>query len=627
MTQRYRSFGSYILFKEIHSDEIGHLYKAGEFDASGIKRTTWLRVFDGDGVPADDITQALDTARQIGGVLQAANVASGGTFFAEDGVPAMAYDHLAGQPLARLFEKVHEEGFPVPVDNALLIMEKIALGLASALTVDVGGLSLAHGFLHPGLILVTNDGEGVVSGFGVADALLGLLDVPTIADQVKPFLAPEVIFNRSATKRGDVYSLGAMLYQLVTGSPLPADPEAREGILDSAELLYEDEPLPDDIKALISRCIASRAEDRFSSAADFKKDLDKLLYGGNYSPTTFNLALFMDRLFRTDIEADEKDSAAESAVSVEPYLKSEPEPEMVEEVPVVAPSGGGKNLYYAIAAVLVLIAVGVIFIMMRGPSTPATPELTPEQVAAQRAAQEETIRELAARLVEEKMQEQEAQIRIELEASQKRIEDLQKQLQKSTKSTSSAADRKKQEDLQRRLEAEKEDRRRRQAAAEEEKRKLVEQARIEAEETARREAEAQAVAAAVKVQPTAAPPATPTIAVATTTGPEAPLATITENQFVDPTEVDTLPAIIKEAPVDWPRSAKKSRRQGMIILRATVDARGRVEAVEILRADETGFGIPEAVMDSVRGYLFKPGTKNGVKIKTHATVTKRYVFR
>ena len=47
----------------------------------------------------------------------------------------------------------------------------------------------------------------------------------------------------------------------------------------------------------------------------------------------------------------------------------------------------------------------------------------------------------------------------------------------------------------------------------------------------------------------------------------------------------------------------------------------------VLRADETDFGIPEAVTDAVKKYLFKPGTKNGVKIKTHATVTKRYSFR
>ena len=61
---------------------------------------------------------------------------------------------------------------------------------------------------------------------------------------------------------------------------------------------YDDEAVPNDIRALLTKSLSSRPRERFSSASDFKKELDRLLYGGAYSPTTFNLALFMDRLFR-----------------------------------------------------------------------------------------------------------------------------------------------------------------------------------------------------------------------------------------------------------------------------------------------------------------------------------------
>jgi protein TonB len=103
--------------------------------------------------------------------------------------------------------------------------------------------------------------------------------------------------------------------------------------------------------------------------------------------------------------------------------------------------------------------------------------------------------------------------------------------------------------------------------------------------------------------------------------------TVTENQFVRPEEADTLPAILREEAVTWPRSALHSRRKGIVVVQATVNARGLVDDVKILRADEEGFGIPQAVMDAVRNYRFKPGTKDGVNIKTTATVTKPYSFR
>ncbi|MEN8164767.1 MAG: TonB family protein, partial [Acidobacteriota bacterium] len=577
--------------------------------------------FDADGMPSGEVSNALEKGRQVSDLLQAANIATGVSYHTENGISAMAFEYTASQPLARLFEKVKEEGFPVPVDNALLIMEKLALGLSSALVLESGGQALAHGFLHPGMVVVTNDGEGIISGFGVAESLLGLLDQPDTAENVRPYLAPEVLLSRAASKKGDVYSLGAVLFQLLTSSALPSDPDARQAAIDAAEMAYDEEPIPDDIKALLIRSLAPRPEDRFSSAADFKKQLDKLLYGGNYSPTTFNLALFMDRLFRSDIERDEADRGIEAKVDIQPYLKPEPEEEPVEVIGEAEPAKG-KGLYIGLAAALIVILSLIGFWAFRG-SGQKEPVLTAEEVAAQRAAQEERIRELAARLVDEKMQEQEAQIRGELEESQKRIEDLQKELLSSQKRTTSAAEKKRAaEEFQRKIEAEKEKQRQQEAALERERLQAEAEAQKEAEAKAEQELVADETPSApvevAQAQPTATPqPVQPT---------PAPV-TVTENQFVDPSEVDTLAAIIKEEDVKWPSSAKRARRRGMVIVQATVDAFGRVEAVKVLRADETGFGIPEAVTDAVKKYVFKPGTKDGVKIKTHATVTKRYAFR
>ncbi len=621
MGEAYRTFGQFILFKEILKDELGHLYRAGEFDATGIKRTVWLRLFDGKGVSSSEVTGSFEKGRQVTDLLQAANVATGVSYCTENGVPGMAFDHSASQPLARLFEMVKEEGFPVPVDNALLIMEKLALGLSSALVLESGGQALAHGFLHPGLVVITNDGEGIISGFGVAENLLGLLDQEDLADTIKPYLAPEVIVSRTGGKKGDVYSLGAILFQLLTSSALPSDPEDRMAAIDKAEMAYDEEPIPDDIKALLARSLAVRPEDRYSSAADFKKQLDKLLYGGNYSPTTFNLALFMDRLFRADIERDEVDLGIEAKVDVQPYLQPEPEEEEVEVVSAPEPAKS-KALYIGLAAALVVIVALIGFMMSRG-SQPTEPVLTAEEVAIQRAAQEEKIRALASRLVDEKMQEQEAKIRIELEESQQRIADLQKKLQDSQNEAPSAAEKK---EIQRLIQAEKE--KQRLIEAEKEKQRQAALAQVQKEAEAQAELELAAVAAAaVEPTPVEVAEAQPTGIPQVVEPTAAPVVTVTENQFVDPSEADTLPAIIKEESVKWPQSAKRARRRGMVIVQATVDATGRVESVQVLRADEDGFGIPEAVTDAIKKYVFKPGTKDGVKIKTHATVTKRYAFR
>jgi protein TonB len=102
--------------------------------------------------------------------------------------------------------------------------------------------------------------------------------------------------------------------------------------------------------------------------------------------------------------------------------------------------------------------------------------------------------------------------------------------------------------------------------------------------------------------------------------------TILTNTFVAPPETDSLPVVIKKHPVEWTAAAQRSRRQGVIILQATVNADGLVDAVKVLRADDTGFGIPEAAVAAAKQYRFKPGMKDGVRIKTFATITQPYRF-
>ncbi len=176
MAETYRTFGSYLLFKQILSDPLGHLYRAGEFDRGGIQRTVWLRIFDTPYISVEDFTSAFGRAEEIADFVQSTNVVTGVACFESDGSPAIACDYVASQPLSLVFDRVISEQFPIPVDNALLILEKISLALSAALTAEIGGERVVHGFIHPSLVFVTNDGEGTVSAFGLGEELLSLLD-------------------------------------------------------------------------------------------------------------------------------------------------------------------------------------------------------------------------------------------------------------------------------------------------------------------------------------------------------------------------------------------------------------------------------------------------------------------
>ena len=653
MAERYRVFASHLLFKEVADDALGHLYRAGELDRAGVRRTVWLRIFDGPLATGMDLGSGFDRARKIGEIVQSSNVARGVNCLLADGVAALAHEYVASQPLSLVFDRVAEERFPIPVDNALLIVEKIALALAAALAVEIDGARVAHGFLQPALIYVTYDGECVVSGFGLGEELLAVTGDGGGAADVCPYIAPEVLVSRTPSRQGDVYALGAVLFQLLTGAPLPAEPDKRREAIDAATMAHEDEAIPDDIRALLTKSLGDRPKDRFSSAADFKKELDRLLYGGAYSPTTFNLALFMDRLFRSETEDDERDRAKEQAVDATLYLAPpvEPPPEPVLEFDDEAAHPDRRRLYLGLGAATAVIAVAaILFVVGRGPQAPPVPPTpTADEVAAQRQAQEDKMRELAQSLVQEMMAEKEADIRAELVARQTKIDELQRRLRASEKQAQEGRlndeARQQREELERQIAAEEKARKQREAelAADLERANeaALQHASVMGATTAgeagvaagatplakdgqgRTEAAVPVAAAVVPTPPppTATAPPTAAPAATATVRPE-----VTFNSFVEPSMVDSLPVIIKEAPVEWPLTAQRSRRQGFIIMQATVGADGTVVAVKTLRVDETGFGIPEAALAAARQYRFKPGTKDGVRITTFATITVPFRF-
>ncbi len=364
MADTYETFGNFLLLKKRSEDGLGSLWRAGEMERAGFKRIAWLRRFDHPGLDRTALEAEIGVAGQLAPALKATNIARNAAAGTENDVPYLAWDFVPGQPLDEMLSRVAEEHFPVAIDNALLITEKIAAALNAALAVELRGEALTHGFLIPQMVVVGNDGEAIVTGFGLARGLLANLDRVDVHGMAAPYLAPEVLHTSSSSRRSDVYSLGAILFHLLTGQALPAEPEERAAALEAPQLAMEEGPVPEDVLTILKRALAPRAEDRYSSAADFKRELEKLLYGGAYSPTTFNLALFMDRLYRQDIEDEDREIQKEKGIDVSTYYRP-PKAAAEATAATQAPSSSRTGLFVALGAVVVLLAVVAYLVVVR----------------------------------------------------------------------------------------------------------------------------------------------------------------------------------------------------------------------------------------------------------------------
>jgi TonB family protein len=643
MADTYSNFGKFLLLKQRSQDGLGTLWRAGEMERDSFRRIVWLRRFDQAGLNRAALAGETAAANQVSQVLKATNVVRNTVCGSEDGMPYVAWDYVPAQPLDQLMARAASEQFPIAIDNALLIVEKLAAALAAAAAVELQGVPLVHGFLVPHLVMVGNDGEAMVAGFGLTRGLRANLDRVAVKRTAAPYLAPEVLANAPASRRSDVYSLGAILFQLLCGQPLPADPAGRAAALEHPSLAFDEGPVPADVLAILAKTLSPKADDRFASAADFKRELEKLLYGGAYSPTTFNLALFMDRLYRNEIEQEDREVQRERALDVAAHY--EPPKAEEPETPPPTPSRTGMLAAVIGGAVVLLGVIGYLVL-----SRPASPPPVDQD------AQKKMLQELVNTQVAQALKEKEDQLSQELQAEKAKTEELRKQL--ATQKQGPAAKQispEEQQKLQRELAA----REAEQKKKEDELAKVKQQQEAEAAKARQQQAQAStrlalqptavptAVPAPVAAPPTAAtqapapaaapqvataPPAAPTPAPATA---EVPVTTglgsgVREGDLVDFTQVDVPPQNLVETKVTLPRTTMLTRSpvSGYVILRVLVNEKGGVDQAQVLRGLQPPRPeIDNACIEAARQNRYRPAMKDGKQVKTWITVTYHTVIQ
>src|SRR5213075_166477 len=123
------------------------------------------------------------------------------------------------------------------------------------------------------------------------------------------------------TPAGDVYSAAAILFEGLTGKP-PAE-GAGTAALDGAVLALNGNAVPDDVKRLLNKGLVIDPARRESDVVAYRKELGKLLYGGPYAPSTFNLAFFMHHQFEKAIEKERKELSIEENIDPAHLLEAE----------------------------------------------------------------------------------------------------------------------------------------------------------------------------------------------------------------------------------------------------------------------------------------------------------------
>lgn len=639
-------FGKYLLLKKLTEDPLGETFRAGRVGQGGMEQVVLLRVFNGKGVDGEKLGAKVAGRAAVQEALKSPNIGNGVDLGRVRSFPYAAYDYISGKNLAVLFAQSARQFSPIPTDHALLIAERIALALSAAHETRVQDERVLHGFVVPHLVMVSNEGETRLLGFEVAPGLRELAASGWQDESIRPYLSPETFSGAPLSKADDVWSLGALLYELLTGERLPAGaPGSYDAAIDQAMLANDGIPLPAPVAALLKKSLAPR-EQRIADAMTWHKTLSKLMIEGQYSPTTFNLAFFMHNLFRDEIERENQEIQAEKNLDVRQHVAAVTAAAAVATVPMAAaapdmrettgvrevtlpgtriagsePASSKKGLFIGLAAAVVAAAVGGWFVFGRSAPQPPAPEPVPSstvQPAAMPAApqpvdavpaapagptQEELQAQIQA-MFEARSKEMEAKLKTQYDD---RIKQLQQQLEESKKAPAPV-----------------------ERPAPVQQQAAVAPPPVEARPTPP-PAITNPIPSAPNLQPAqpaakeereAEKPADPAPAPAASAPAPAPPRPKPQVQYGDLVQQGpgvVAPRLSSRLDPRYPPAAQRLNRAAQVDIKVLVDEKGKVMDAERVGA-KAGFGFDEAALDAARRAAFQPATKDGIRVKMWTTI-------
>ncbi|MDX2149824.1 MAG: protein kinase [Bryobacteraceae bacterium] len=281
-----RRIGPYLVLFEVGRGGMGTVYRAIRADDEFQKQVAIKLVKRG--LDSEAIQRRFRNERQILASLDhpfIARMLDGGT--TENGSPYFVMEFIEGQNILDFAESQK-----LTREDRIRLFRKVCSAVAYAHRNLV-----VHRDLKPGNIMMTSDGEPKLLDFGIAKLLVAEMLNP--ADDLSAthkfraltpdYASPEQLRGGRITTASDIYSLGVILHELITGTRPPRSAE-------SHKLLTK---LPGDLDAVVSMALREEPERRYSSVEQFSDDLLRYLGGrpviARKDTVTYRLRRFVQR--------------------------------------------------------------------------------------------------------------------------------------------------------------------------------------------------------------------------------------------------------------------------------------------------------------------------------------------
>ncbi|MCU0305693.1 MAG: protein kinase [Thermoanaerobaculales bacterium] len=308
-----QSFGKYVLVDHISSGGMADVYRAKVQGIRGFTKTVAIKRIHEHLLERTRFLRMFTDEAKIASRLVHPNIVQIYDLGEVDSIPFIAMEYVSGRDLYRVLKRLAAMNRKFPWRLATLVIQEVCTGLQFAHdfhSPDGQPQEIVHRDVSPRNIVLSYEGDVKLTDFGVARARdrEEHTEHGVIKGKVR-YISPEGARGDEVDRRSDLFSLGIVLAEMLTMAPLRDAPNEMVMLLDIRKGNFDRgriDELPESLRTVIDRAIATDPDDRYPTAEAMRDDLLARVDPATQPMTKAEVATFMHALFTEDIEREKR---------------------------------------------------------------------------------------------------------------------------------------------------------------------------------------------------------------------------------------------------------------------------------------------------------------------------------
>jgi serine/threonine protein kinase len=332
----YHQIGKYVLLRELPETPLGRNFRSAEMGSTGLSRIVHLTRLINE-VTSEIKFQTMLSGKFFGagkflheGISKGYEVNNIGGLF-------ISQENVQGFSIKAIIKRCVKNNLPFSLDYALYTASKICNTLEYAHNQMLGTDPMIHGGITPYNVYITFDGDVKIQDWSVvacADYMATARNI--FLQRYQLYLAPEQVEGKPVTPAVDIFQVGLIFYEMITGNPLYTI-NRLENVQQMIEDLYTHQRIfdgktpPPEMLSIISKALSVDPAMRYPSVRAMREELDTLLYSGIYLATATKTSFFINSIYKDEIKNLKANLESELNMSYADYIHATATPSPAQQ--------------------------------------------------------------------------------------------------------------------------------------------------------------------------------------------------------------------------------------------------------------------------------------------------------